>query len=69
MGPTDFTVVVNVAECFADGVFPELVKGRVAPVGVAGDAVAAAPPCPTPELPGITADCIVRITKPQRINY
>ena len=69
MGPADFTTVVNVAGRFADGVFPELVKGRVAPVGVAGVAVAAASPCPTPELPDITADCIVRITKTQRINY
>ena len=36
MGPADFTAVVNVAGRFANGVFPELVKGRVAPVGVAG---------------------------------
>ena len=68
MGPADFTVEVKVAGRFASGVFPELEKGRVAPVGVIGFAVAAASPEPTPELPDIVADCMVR-SKTQRINY
>jgi len=67
-GPACLTVEVKLAGRFASGVFPELVKGRVAPVGVAGFAVAAAPPIPTPELPDIVADCMVR-SKTQRINY
>ena len=67
-GPVDFTVEENVAGRFASGVFPELVKGRVAPVGVAGGAVAAAPPEPTPELPDVVAGIMVR-SKTQRINY
>ena len=68
MGPADFTTAVIVAGSFTDGVCPVLVKGRVAPVGVAGVAVAAASPFPAPELPDVIADCIVR-SKTQRINY
>ena len=69
MGPACLTAAaVKLAGRFANGVSPELVKGRVAPVGVAEGAVAAAPPEPTPELPDIVADCMVR-SKTQRINY
>ena len=53
-------MAMSVAGRFAEGVCPVLVIGRDAPVGVDGDAMAAAPPPgPTPELPE-TADCIVR---------
>ena len=65
MGPACLTVAVKLAGRFANGVFPELVKGRVAPVGVVGFAVAAAPPIPTPELPDIVADCMVEIKNPK----
>ena len=59
MGPACLTVEAKLAGRFASGVFPELVKGRVAPVGVIGFAVAAASPISAPELPDIVADCIV----------
>ena len=68
MGPACLTVAVKLAGRFANGVFPELVQGRVAPVGGVGFAVAAAPPLPAPELPDIVADCMVR-SKTQRMNY
>ena len=68
MGPADFTIDVKVAGRFASGVFPEIVKGRVATVGVAGVAVAAASSFPDQKLPGIVADCVVR-SKTQRVNY
>ena len=59
-------MAVSVAGRFAESVCPVLVIGRDAPVEVDGDAVAAASPDPTPELPE-PADCIVRgYTKTQR---
>ena len=62
-GPPVPVMAMGVAGRFAEGVCPVLVVGRDAPVGVDGDAVAAAPPPdPTPELPE-TADCIVNANK------
>ena len=61
-GPASPVMAASVAGRFAAGVCPVLVIGRDAPVGVDGDAVAGAPPDPTPEIPE-TGDCIVRENK------
>ena len=69
-GPADPAMAVSVAGRLADGVCPVLCMWRGAPVGVAGDAVAAAAPDPdfTPETPG-TADCILTGRTTTQRNY